>query len=151
MGYRSQVRCLIYGEPDKLNALIVKHQLEGGKIFDSWFADSLKRYTAVRHRYNAEKSAAMPKDDGGAQRAVWDDVEVEVLDLQGDDWKWYPNYDDVIAWEEFMRSADEFDCSFEFVRIGEDTTDIEQESNVLDEGDYWLGVHSTITCEEIEP
>jgi hypothetical protein len=144
MGYRSQVRALIYGDPDKLNAMIVKHQLEGGEIFSS-FAGSLTRYKAMRIVYDVEASAATVDPSTGKGTAVWADVEVEVLDLSGDDWKWYPNYEDVQAWMVFMRSAGEFGCSWEFVRIGEEQGDIECESNVLDDGEHWLSVTSSIT------
>lgn len=149
MGYRSEVRCLIYGPPDKLNAMIVKHQLEGGRLLTEYFKDDWKRYKTVRTIYDAEASKATV-DESGKGRPVWKDVEVEVLDLEGESWKWYPNYEDVKAWEAFMRGADEWGCSFEFVRVGEDQGDVEIERNILDDGYEWLSTSTTICCDVVE-
>lgn len=152
MGYRSQVRCLIYGLPDKLNAMIVKHQLEGGKLFDNdWFRDNITRYKATRSYYDHEASIASVDPNTGKGQAIWREVEIEILDLYGDDWKWYPGYEDVRAWEAFMRGAHEWNCSYEFIRVGEEQNDIEREENVLDEGDRWLGTHTSIYCDAPAP
>lgn len=143
MGYRSNVRCLIYGDTDQLQALITKHELMGSGIMAS-FRESLKRYTAVR---NIGEMVEASEDSEKPPHWQFRDIEVEVLDLYGDDWKWYDGYPDVTAWVAMMHDADTFDCSYEFVRVGEENTDTEFESNVLDEGDYWLGVSRSIECD----
>lgn len=144
MGYRSQVRCLIYGPPDKINAMVVKHQLEGGQLFESFFKDSISRYRAKRSIYDAEASRLT--EPNGVSRAVWREEEVEVIDLSGDDWKWYDGYEDVQAWEEFMRSAADWDCSYEFIRIGEEPGDVEDDTNIVDDGEHWLYTEASIGC-----
>lgn len=145
MGYRSEVRCLIYGDPGKLQALITKHQLEGGKIFEpAWFGTNLRRYKAERQVYNYEKSVAA--GSGTAVRAVWATVEVEVLDLYGGSWKWYETYEDVITWHRFMQEAEElFGLDYEFIRIGEEPTDVQVERSANDE--QWLRTVTSITCD----
>jgi len=135
MGYRSQVRSLIYGDPDKLQALVTKHMLEGGMAFAD--KSGLRRYRMTRKVYTAT-------DDHDGRAYEWVDHEVEVLDLYGDDWKWYPDYPDVQEWERLLADAPEFDLSTEFVRIGEETEDIEQSSHIADDGDSYLGISRQI-------
>lgn len=149
MGYRSQVRCLVYGDTDKLQALITKHELMGSGVMDQ-FNDSLKRYTCRRRSYDHEATLMQPQDENGGRQPVICERIVEVLDLTGDDWKWYSDYPDVAAWTAMMLDAAMFDCSYEFMRIGEEDNDIETERNVLDDGDQWLVVSRKIEC-EIEP
>ena len=47
--------------------------------------------------------------------------------LYGSDWKWYPDYDDVKAWDELWESMQEVEgISGYFVRVGEEQADIEE-------------------------
>lgn len=112
MGYRSQVRALIYGEPDKLGAFITAHSLLLGSPVFQHFAESLTRYESEAWYDINEKS----------QKKT-----VHVLDLYGDDWKWYEDYSDVQAWEKFMQDAPNWHLDYEFVRIGEDRDDVIEE------------------------
>jgi hypothetical protein len=52
------------------------------------------------------------------------------------DWKWYPNYDVVIAWNELWNQMQSIEgISGYFCRVGEESNDIEQEE-FGDEPDY---------------
>jgi hypothetical protein len=144
MGYRSQVHALIYGPEDKICALVAKHVLEGGNVFEH-FKDDIRRFKTKRSVYTATEA-----HDGRAY--AWIEHEIEVIELRGDSWKWYDDYPDVQAWEALMlEAATEFDCITEFVRIGEDSNDIQVEMNVEDGGDAYLYVSSSITSDLPEP
>ena len=147
MGYRSQVRCLIYGDPDKLQAHITAHLLTNGKVFEH-FADSLKRYKTVRRTYDDDFTVGIgPDPDNGRAQPQWRETPIEVLDLCGDSWKWYEGYPDVVAFEAFMRSAPDLELTYEFLRIGEEDTDTERETGGDDDGDYYLGINRSIWCD----
>lgn len=42
-----------------------------------------------------------------------------------DDWKWYPSYDQVKIWEDFMSLCENQELDYAFVRLGENYDDIE--------------------------
>ncbi len=42
-----------------------------------------------------------------------------------EEWKWYPTYQDIKNWENFMKLCDKEELDYEFVRIGEDLDDNE--------------------------
>jgi hypothetical protein len=47
--------------------------------------------------------------------------------LYGADWKWYPDYEDVQAWDELWENMQDIEgISGYFVRVGEETNDIEE-------------------------
>jgi len=47
--------------------------------------------------------------------------------LYGSDWKWYPDYDDVKAWNELWEQMQDIEgISGYFVRVGEENDDIEE-------------------------
>ena len=149
MGYRSQVRAVIYGDGDKLQTLVTKQLLLGSDLFER-FKDGLTRYHSTRQRYDDDATMEQtPDPETGARKIIWVTEDIEVLDLYGDSWKWHEDYPDVAAWEAFMLEAEEFDLSYEFVRIGEENEDIERRSNVLHDGDDMLGVTRTI-CDDID-
>lgn len=72
-----------------------------------------------------------------------------------EDVKWYDSYPDVIAYNKFvadyegliqnLESDEELPWMYEFIRIGEDTDDIETQS--AGNADYVLQVRREITCE----
>lgn len=133
MGYRSQVRCLIYGDPEKLDAFIITHELIlNTQILES-FGENLTRY-ATKAWYYVESKAV--------------EREVHVLDLYGDGWKWYESYSDVQAWTKFMQDAPNMGLDYEFIRIGEEHTDVEQESSNQNHSFLWVG--SPPIVEDIE-
>jgi hypothetical protein len=107
MGYRSDVRAVIYGPSDTLQRFVTSAKLDNThkKVFE-YFADSLRVYTV----------------DGRS-----------MLDLECGDVKWYDDYEDVRAWHDFMDLVDTdatWDgLEYEFVRVGEEDGDIEKESS----------------------
>lgn len=137
MGYRSQVRSLIYGDPDEICRLVAAQALQGKPDIFAIFGESLTRYRVMRNTPNHE-----------AGEIKWREVEVEVLDLSGDSWKWYSEYEDVKAWHAFMSSAEELGLDTEFVRIGEDDNDIER---AFSGDDPMLGVSSSIVDDIPDP
>jgi len=46
-------------------------------------------------------------------------------------WKWYSRYKDVQMWEDFMDSLEDQEIPFDFIRIGEETEDIEIKTGEL--------------------
>lgn len=83
--------------------------------------------------------------------------------LHGNDWKWYPDYADVQAWEDMWNAMQDIEgISGYFCRVGEETNDVEQEEFGDDpcydyfqpftalsfEGDDYLGERIT---DEAEP
>jgi hypothetical protein len=152
MGYRSQVRSLIYGDPNKLQALIVRHLLNGDGPLKH-FKDDLTRYRTTLRTYDHEATAAQPQDANGGRTMLYRYTQIEVLDLSGDSWKWYPDYDDVKAWHALLQEAEEDGLAYEFLRIGEEAEDIEEQSHVpdeIDDGDRFLGVNREIVCDVVK-
>lgn len=144
MGYRSEVRALIYGEPETVCQLVAAHVLQGGVNVLQAFGDSLTRYRVQRRTYDGEATCAQERDADGRQTPIFTTREVEVLDLYGDSWKWYEDYKEVRAWTEFQHAAVELGLSYEFVRVGEETEDVETISDVQDDGDCYLQVARSI-------
>jgi hypothetical protein len=145
MGYRSQVRSLIYGDPALICALVAADALTGkGGIALNNFGDSLKRYSFTTSVYDNEATNAQKPDANGGRNLIYRDVEFQCLDLCGDFWKWYPDYPDVMAWENLLIRAAEMGLNTEFVRIGEEDDDVEIRRDLPDEGDYLIGVSRSI-------
>lgn len=118
MGYRSEVKCIIYGRPEYLDALIAKHTLQ-----DNPFLSDLKEYISF----------------GMMDRTLWlpngnkEEVRCKVLDFYGDSFKWYDEFEDVQGLYKIMDDIDQnWDnkIDFEFVRVGEEHKDIETKSSV---------------------
>jgi hypothetical protein len=83
--------------------------------------------------------------------------------LYGADWKWYPDYEDVKAWNELWENMQEIEgISGYFCRVGEETDDIETEefgedpcydyfhafSAIQFDGEDYLGKRETDVKEE---
>jgi len=109
MGYRSQVQCVIYGTKDNMQAYLTKQVLICGSTILSHFRHDLKYYKA---------------SDGNTY----------ILHLAGDDWKWYESHGDVQAWNIFMEESTEMGLEYEFIRIGEETGDIERHESAHSKG-----------------
>jgi hypothetical protein len=146
MGYRSQVRSLIYGDPDLICALVAECTLTLGDNNPlKTFEEDLRRYRIERSIYDHEATCAQEPDDNGNRPPVYRDEIAEVLDLSGDSWKWYESYPDVQSWERLLLRAEELGLSTEFMRIGEETSDIEcRHCSADDSGDTYLVVSSRI-------
>lgn len=132
MGYRSSVRSLIYGDPDKIDALVAKHTLLGTEAADSVLRE-VRRYSILR--------------DTAAPGVVVMGSTYEVLDLYGDSWKWYDSYPDVQFWHALLEEAAELGLNTEFVRIGENENDIQIERNIQDDGCELVNVYASIECD----
>jgi hypothetical protein len=123
MGYRSEVRSVIYGPPDKVQAFWTKHTLLENPAIKGFESD-IRRYM-------------VDSGDGTA-----------VIDLRGDSWKWYPDYPDVAGW---LAMIDEIGCeaegteglSYEFARLGEESDDTEYHTGGHDPL-YWLSFRREI-------
>ena len=58
----------------------------------------------------------------------WMQEEYTVLDLNLDSVKWYDEFSYIQAWDVLMESAsDSFELDYEFIRCGEDATDIDRQ------------------------
>ena len=110
MGYRSDVRCAIYGTKEIIETIKAAEKLKDeGDVLELF-----KEYITE-----------------------WDTPTGDAyLYLKYDDVKWYDSYEDVIAWTKFMDSIIELigdddtnvgDLCMEFVRIGEENGDIDED------------------------
>jgi hypothetical protein len=113
MGYRSEVRALIYGSKENIDTLITTHGIVLGSGVFHTFKDNIRRYLI--------KVKIM--DPGGDDLI---DVTLHFLDLYGDAWKWHDGYEDVQSWTTLMTEAPDLELEYEFVRIGEESTDYEE-------------------------
>ena len=114
MGYRSQVESIIYGEAEKIDLFLVKHKILDSPAFEH-FKDDIEIL------------------DRGEQKGILFD---------GDWLKWYPEYPDVKAWHELLEDAERFGLSYEHIRVGEESDDIETITSA--ECDWVLSVSTTI-------
>lgn len=133
MGYRSVVRSCIYSDDAELfDSFIASQKLINNPIFGSpteengWigFEDNITYTEKVYSMTNPPNKQT-----------------IKILDMHGEDWKWYEEHDDVKAWNKLCADAEEAGLNWEFARIGEETGDIEYESGGLDT-EYFL---STVT------
>lgn len=107
MGYRSAVTAVIYGDEEMLTAYMTKEKLEhGDKSVFAYFKGQLKRI-----------------------EIPFTKAPLHALLLEQDHVKWYDDYDDVKAWHRFMEDCPNHDLNYEFIRIGEDHDDIQQEQD----------------------
>jgi hypothetical protein len=117
MGYRSEVKSLIYGSYDEMA---------------KFKAD------------NAELCEQLVEDFGNnIEQLNNGDYEIIYLDLSYS--KWYDSYSEVIRWGNLLSLANEAELMTEFVRIGEEAGDIEQEYSQTD-CEYYLETVSTINA-----
>ena len=123
MGYRSQIRSCIYSDNHELfDSFISAQKLVDNQVFHeasdteaSGFANSLTFLEKIWEY-------AQPSITGETKQVV------KILDLDGQDWKWYTEYADVKAWHKLLLDAEDAGLNYEFVRVGEEDGDIEYES-----------------------
>jgi hypothetical protein len=118
MGYRSEVKCIIYGSPEVLDSFIAKHALQNN-AFLSEMKDHITYGMMERIEY-------MPN---GERRPYKN----KVMDFHGNQFKWYDEFDDVQGLNRMMDDINENykdTLDFEFVRVGEENKDIETESSI---------------------
>lgn len=132
MGYRSSVESIIYGEPERIDLFIVKHKIIGieGSAFEH-FKDNI---TVQDYEENI----------WGESHDVIGKRKMKVIHLAGDGWKWYEDYDDVKAWDSLLEDAEEFGLMYEFVRVGENSDDIERQTSENEDG--YLYPETYINC-----
>jgi hypothetical protein len=132
MGYRSQVTAVIYpADP----ADPMSHELY--KEYET------EKYNALRVLMSTKFEMIMDKWFGG--EASWDDRNHRLV-FEMQDVKWYEGYEDVTAFNAMLIEVTELGYCSEFVRVGEETDDIEHRY----EGEglkYILNVQRTITID----
>ena len=121
MGYRSSVVCLMYGNNDIGDNTIVKE--------------------FVRSRVEAYSGEAAAHVKDAFNYDGWG------VKFQADDWKWYESYPDIIflealfdEFEELLIGDDASNTSYalEFVRLGEESDDIEERMRGAVEDRTWI-------------
>lgn len=142
MGYRSQVRSLIYGETDKMSVFIASQRIKNPKVWEA-FNSHIRVYDSEIHVFRSSPD----NQPGRYVPGRYVPVPVTVIDLQGDDWKWYEGYDDVQAWESLLGAAVDAGLDYEFARLGEENTDTEYRFSTDNYQDHMLGIQRSITCE----
>lgn len=124
MGYRSSVVCLMYGNNDIGDNTIVKEFVRSR--VEAYTSETVEVGKYIRDAFNY---------DGWGVR------------FQADDWKWYESYPDIQflealfdEFEELVIGEDPSETSYalEFVRIGEDSDDIEERMRGAIEGRTWI-------------
>jgi hypothetical protein len=117
MGYRSEVKSLVYGEP---------------AVMTKFMADNAELVDAVR-------------EDFGSSLDTYHKSKQTLLYLDMPYVKWYDDDAGVIRWGNLLSLANEAELMTEFVRIGEEAGDIEQEYSQT-ECEYYLETVSTINA-----
>lgn len=118
MGYRSEVKSLVYGEP----VAMAKFKSDNADLIEALALDFGSDLTQVNN---------------GSYELIY-------LDLPYG--KWYDSYSEVKRWNNLLSLANEAELITEFVRIGEDSTgDIEQDYS-LTECKYYLSVNCSINA-----
>jgi hypothetical protein len=124
MGYRSEVRCLIYpretavGDEPKLN----------------------DNYHALKTVMNTTFKEVV---DYWSEWIRFDDQH-RVFDFAIDHVKWYASYPEVNKFEAMLAEIEDLGYEYEFVRVGEDEDDIDRRMSENDSG--YLSTSTSITC-----
>jgi hypothetical protein len=118
MGYRSEVKALIYPASGDQN-LLQYEQLK--TLMNTTFKDVYEAW--------------------GDDYFTWDDKH-RVLKFSAESVKWYESYPDVAKFSPFLDEVHKLDYEYEFIRVGEDMDDIEDDSTGDAEG--YLYVQRTI-------
>ena len=122
MGYRSNIRCLIYpanvrekGEVDtQFDLLKTIMNTTFKNVFDMW-------------------SEHFRVDDTN-----------RVIDFAAGDVKWYESYPDVSAFDGMLPAVEDLGFCYEFIRVGEENGDVEyRQSN---DHNCYLNTSTEITC-----
>lgn len=110
MGYRSDVQALIYPQGGEHNLLNY---------------DKLKTlmHTTFKDVYDYWQDPYF----------TWDDNH-RVLSFEANSVKWYDSYPPVARFTKFLEEVHELEYEYEFIRIGEDDTDIETDRSGDSEG-----------------
>ena len=104
MGYRSDVQALIYPQSGDQN-LLEYDKLK--LLFNTTFKDLFEAW--------------------GKDYFTWDDTH-RVLKFSANSIKWYDSFPEVDLFPKFLADVRELEYEYEFLRIGEDDTDVESDS-----------------------
>jgi hypothetical protein len=127
MGYRSDVRAHVYparvtGDPDNTVAA----------------ADGYARLKVIMNTTYKEFM------EYWEENFVWNDNN-QFLDFSMNYVKWYDNYPEIKTFMSFLDEIAELDFQYEFIRLGEDSNDVETQASV--ESDGLLQVRRDIVSE----
>ena len=115
MGYRSQVACCITVDAVRTE--------QGDKTIYTYDKDKFKQmigFIKLSRFYEIWNTAEDGKCFG------WDDG---AFVFYGADWKWYPDYSDVRAFHEMFNQLSDIEgISGYFLRVGEESGDVEEDS-----------------------
>lgn len=127
MGYRSDVAIAIYGPEGAMVPLIAAERLKPDGVF----------------KIDGEYIRSYPFE---VQRGV-ERIKYHMLHAEFTGVKWYEGYPDVQAWKKLLSDiADDPDATglaYEFVRIGEDTDDVE--TGYAGDVEFYLNVSRAIS------
>lgn len=122
MGYRSNIRCLIY--PAGMENAERDEQYEALKtVMNTTFKDVFDMWSG---------------------HIVFNDKNM-VMDFAADDVKWYESIPDVSAFDAMLPAVEDIGFCYEFIRVGEDSNDIEYRQSNCEHNAY-LGTRTEITC-----
>jgi len=125
MGYRSDVAIAIYGPEDAMVAMIAGQRLAGESVLD------IEKEYIEQTRYTS----------GGEPYLMLSTYQEGV--------KWYDSYPEVQAWSDFLDTiADNYEetgIACEFVRIGEDPSDIEEK--FVGDVEFHVTVHRSVSID----
>jgi len=118
MGYRSQVKSVVYQTNDKFVKFVKDN------------VDEIEYLTQEFYIRYATKG------------------DYKVLYIDFDEIKWYDSFPEVMAWKAFLAKAEEEGMFYEFVRLGEDDSDVEIDYGTNDSGNYILELerHIKTSC-----
>jgi len=125
MGYRSNIRCLIYAyQRDAEDTASRADNYEALKtIMNTTFKDVLVRW----------EECFTFRD------------KCQVVDFKCEDVKWYESYPDVAVFTQMLPLIEELEYCYEFVRVGEESDDIEHEASADHYGH--LSTYTNISCD----
>ena len=109
MGYRSEVKSVIYQTKDK---------------FDKFYDDNREEIDYFKEEFGCMSIATKGQ--------------YKVLFLDFEEVKWYDSFPEVISWHNFLEKAEAAGMYYEFVRLGEDDSDVEVDYGTNDSGNYIL-------------
>lgn len=122
MGYRSNIRCLIYPK-----------NVQEKDTSDTQF-DALKLIMNTTFKNVLDMWSA---------HITFDDKH-RVVDFAVEDVKWYDSFHDVIAVDEMLPEIEGLGFCYEFVRVGEENGDVEYRQS--DDHNCYLNTTTEITC-----
>lgn len=108
MGYRSEVASAIYGSKDMMQEFMQEHEILIVYIKNEFYID-VKIYEVEGQTF---------------------------IFLYQDFVKWYADFEEVQAWQDLINKAQEYGLNTEFLRVGEENGDIEQDYYGEDCGYY---------------